>query len=118
MKKLVALMLSLTMVFCAADAFADGVTFTTVRDPENGEKVIVAAMDGSRKENLVPGLAGRALASACWLSDNLLRLTLRMVETCNEQYYDFTFTEDQVLIESYSNHTFSQGQKKKALYAC
>ena len=77
-----------------------------------------AAMDGSRKENLVPGLAGRALASACWLSDSLLRLTLRMVETCNEQYYDFNFTEDQVLIESYSNHTFSQGQKKKALYAC
>lgn len=29
MKKLVALMLSLTMVFCAAAAFADGLTFTT-----------------------------------------------------------------------------------------
>ncbi len=88
-----------------------GVTFDTVRNPEDGEKKIVAAMDGSRKENTVDGLASIALASAEWVSDNVLKLTLRMVETCNEQYFDFTFEGDELKIEVYSNHVFGPMRK-------
>ena len=88
-----------------------GVTFYTHRNPEDGEKIIVAAMDGSRKENTVDGLASIALASAEWVSDNMLKLTLRMVETCNEQYFDFTFDGDDLKIEVYSNHVFGPMRK-------
>ncbi len=76
------------------------------------EKQVIAAMDGSRKENAVDGLASIALASAAWKEDDLLRLTFRMVETCNEQYYDLKFTGDGLVIESYSDHVFARGRKE------
>ena len=89
---------------------AHGVRFETV-DKLGEEKVLIAAMDGSRKENTVAGLASIALASAEWVEDDVLRVTLRMVETCNEQYFDFKFAGEDLSCEIYSNHTFTMGRK-------
>lgn len=69
-------------------------------------------MDGSRKENTVAGLASIALTSAEWTSDNVLHVALRMVETCNEQYFDFTFDGDDLKCEIYSNHVFTLSRKE------
>ncbi len=88
-----------------------GVELTTV-DAQGTEKKLFAAMDGSRKENTVDGIASIALASAEWVEDKLLRLTLRMVETCNEQIFDLIFDGECLTVEGYSNHVFSLSHKE------
>ncbi|MBQ6551187.1 MAG: serine hydrolase [Lachnospiraceae bacterium] len=87
-----------------------GVTFTGT-DPDGNVKTLVAAMDGSRKENTVDGLATISLTSADWVEENLLRVTARFVETCNEQFMDFTFDGDALKVEIYNNHAFSMNHK-------
>lgn len=59
-----------------------------------------AAMDGSRRQNLIPGrLAGQVLASAWWEQENVLVIELRKIETCGKETLTFNFKEDQVTIE-------------------
>ena len=89
---------------------AHGVTFETL-DAKNEKMILTAAMDGSRKENTVSGLACIALASAEWLEDDLLRVTLRMVETCNAQYYDFRFAGDEAICEISTGSGITMGRK-------
>ena len=53
---------------------------------------LTAAMDGTRLRNELPGMPSIALCSGCWEADNVFRLSLRMVETCNETSITFTFS--------------------------
>ena len=88
----------------------------TIKEKSAAVRILEAYMDGSRKENTTAGLASRALASAEWLTDDMLRVTLRMVETCNEVILDFTFSEGKMLTESGSNHAFLRDRRDKAVF--
>ena len=68
---------------------------------------LTAAMDGTRLRNELPGMPSIALCSGCWEADNVFRLRLRMVETCNETSITFTFSGDQAQVETCSNHVFA-----------
>ena len=68
---------------------------------------LTAAMDGNRLRNELPGMPSIALCSGCWEADNVFRLRLRMVETCNETSITFTFSGDQAQVETCSNHVFA-----------
>ncbi len=68
---------------------------------------LTAAMDGTRLRNELPGMPSIALCSGCWEADNVFRLSLRMVETCNETSITFTFSGDQARVETCSNHVFA-----------
>ena len=68
---------------------------------------LTAAMDGTRLRNELPGMPSIALCSGCWEADNVFRLRLRMVETCNETSITFTFSGDQARVETCSNHVFA-----------
>lgn len=68
---------------------------------------LTAAMDGTRLRNELPGMPSIALCSGCWEADNVFRLSLRMVETCNETSITFTFSGDQAQVETCSNHVFA-----------
>lgn len=68
---------------------------------------LTAAMDGTRFRNELPGMPSIALCSGCWEADNVFRLRLRMVETCNETSITFTFSGDQARVETCSNHVFA-----------
>ncbi len=70
---------------------------------------LTAAMDGTRLRNELPGMPSIALCSGCWEADNVFRLRLRMVETCNETSITFTFSGDQAQVETCSNHVFAGG---------
>lgn len=70
---------------------------------------LTAAMDGTRFRNELPGMPSIALCSGCWEADNVFRLSLRMVETCNETSITFTFSGDQARVETCSNHVFASG---------
>lgn len=70
---------------------------------------LTAAMDGTRLRNELPGMPSIALCSGCWEADNVFRLSLRMVETCNETSVTFTFSGDQAQVETCSNHVFAGG---------
>ena len=70
---------------------------------------LTAAMDGTRLRNELPGMPSIALCSGCWEADNVFRLRLRMVETCNETSITFTFSGDQARVETCSNHVFAPG---------
>ena len=91
-----------------------GVMLDTV-NAKGKAKRIIAAMDGRRTENTVDGIASIALASALWKEEDLLRITFRMAETCNEQYFDLKFAGKDLIIESCSNHVFSRGRKETVL---
>lgn len=68
---------------------------------------LTAAMDGTRLRNELPGMPSIALCSGCWEADNVFRLRLRMVETCNETSITFTFSGNQAQVETCSNHVFA-----------
>lgn len=68
---------------------------------------LTAAMDGTRLRNELPGMPSIALSSGCWEADNVFRLRLRMVETCNETSITFTFSGNQAQVETCSNHAFA-----------
>lgn len=68
---------------------------------------LTAATDGTRLRNELPGMPSIALCSGCWEADNVFRLSLRMVETCNETSITFTFSGDQAQVETCSNHVFA-----------
>ena len=70
---------------------------------------LTAAMDGTRLRNELPGMPSIALCSGCWEADNVFRLRLRMVETCNETSVTFTFSGDQAQVETCSNQVFAGG---------
>ena len=70
---------------------------------------LTAATDGTRLRNELPGMPSIALCSGCWEADNVFRLSLRMVETCNETSITFTFSGDQAQVETCSNHVFAGG---------
>ena len=91
------------------------VIFDTVTK-DGSIRLLEANMDGSRKENVVPGLANRALASAEWLEDDHLQVRMRMVETCNEVIIDLVFEDGKIRTESGSNHAFMAGRKDHAVF--
>lgn len=70
---------------------------------------LTAAMDGTRLRNELPGMPSIALCSGCWEAEHVFRITLRMVETCNETSVTFTFSGDQARVETCSNHVFASG---------
>lgn len=93
----------------------DQVVFTAV-DKGGRERTLVAAMDGSQKENEVYGLAGRALVSAEWMADNVLEVKIRLVETCYEVQIRFTFEGDRVSTEKGSSRSFMPDRKDLAVF--
>lgn len=73
---------------------------------ENGqEKQIVAATDGSRRENSISnGVVSRALVSSRFIGEAELEITVRWVETCGTKTYRFLLQEDEtMLIKSVGN---------------
>ena len=67
----------------------------------DGEKrtQLVAALDGSRRWNAVGEDAiCQALASGAWMEDTVFELTLRWIETCNEQKIRFVFEGTEVKV--------------------
>lgn len=99
-----------------AVSFLFGNNTCTVSSLIDGEFLsITAAMDGTRIRNDLPGRPSVALCSACWESDNVLKVTLRMLETCNERYLTFTFDGDTAQVEDSSNHVFARGGRKATL---
>ena len=91
------------------------VTFTAV-DEGGAEHTLEAAMDGSRKETYLSGFAGRALASAEWLKEDLLEVKVRLVETCYEMEFDFAFDGSKLSTESGCNHSFMSERKERAVF--
>ena len=79
-------------------------------------KILEAAMDGSRKENQVYGLAGRALVSAEWAAENDLEVKIRLVETCYEVEIIFHFADGSLRTESGSSRSFMPDRKDKAVF--
>ena len=66
-----------------------------------------AAMDGSRRQNLIPGrLIGQVLANAWWEQEKVLVVEMRKIETCGKEKLIFTFEENQVTIKSEDNMLF------------
>ena len=64
------------------------------------------AMDGSRAENHLEGNPSIALCSAAWEQENVLKVAMRMVETCNERTFTFTFDGDNLEIADHTNNVF------------
>ncbi len=64
------------------------------------------AMDGSRAENHLSSTPSIALCHANWVEENVLKVVLRMVETCNERTFTFAFNGDELEIDDYTNHVF------------
>ena len=93
----------------------NSVSFVGV-DEGGTEHILEAAMDGSRKETCLTGIAGRALASAEWLKDDLLEVRIRLVETCYEMEFDFTFDGGSLSTESGCNHSFTPDRKERASF--
>jgi hypothetical protein len=88
-----------------------------VLEKDGTERRIVAGMDGSRRENTVSGIAGRALASAKWASDSRLEAELRLIETASGIVMSFDFREDGTLtVESGSGQAFLRGRKDRAVF--
>ena len=79
------------------------------------EVTLTVAMDGSRAESILPGMPSIALCSGEWTEENVFTVTMRMVETCNEKYLTFIFSDDGAVLESYSNHVFASRKATASL---
>lgn len=71
------------------------------------ELTIKAATNGSRVENRLPGVPSIALCSGIWETEDTFAVTMRMVETCNSQYFVFRFSDSGAELITYSNHIFT-----------
>lgn len=80
------------------------VTLETVTEGKTDS--IRIAMDGSRAENHLSSTPSIALCHANWIEENVLKIVLRMVETCNERTFTFAFNGDELEIDDYTNHVF------------
>jgi hypothetical protein len=76
---------------------------------QEGEKTTVTvAMNGGYADNTIGnGIVTRALASGAWVKENVFRLTLRWIETCNQRKYDFSFDGEDVKAEQVDAPRFS-----------
>lgn len=64
------------------------------------------AMNGSHAENILDSMPSVALCSGEWEQENVFKITMRMVETCNQRFITITFQEDGALITDMTNHAF------------
>ena len=74
-----------------------------------GKQYLKVALDGTRAQNTLVDTPSLALCSGYWEQENIFKITLRMLETCNERYITFIFGSDgsaQALLTS--NHIFAQ----------
>lgn len=86
--------------------FAGG---SAVLETLTGDKTesIRIAMDGSRAENTVgTGTPSIALCSGIWEAENVFKISMRMVETCNERVITITFTDNGADVTDCTNHVF------------
>lgn len=75
------------------------------------EAQVDIALDGSRKWNRMEGeTVTQALVSGAWLTENQFEMTIRWVETCNEQKRVFTFAENSVTVTTSQTMMFSSLQ--------
>ena len=73
---------------------------------EGEQRSIEIGMDGDYRRNQIgEGAVSIALISGAWISEGILQLTIRWVETCNHQKLNFTFIEDVVTIEEEAEET-------------
>ncbi len=57
------------------------------------------SLDGSRSHNIIgKGASTIALVSGAWISKDVFRLALRMVETTTERVFEFKFAGDEVIV--------------------
>ncbi len=77
------------------------------------EYTLTAAMDGSRRRNLIDGT--QLLASAYWRSDDTLRLVCRNVEGCHKKLLDFRFCGTSCLITEEGGHFFGNAAPEPVL---
>jgi len=76
----------------------DSCTFDYLQAGES--KSVAIGIDGAYRYNtLGNGAVSVALMSGGWTEKNVFQLTIRWVETCNQQIIDFTFNDDLVIIE-------------------
>lgn len=75
---------------------------------QGGEKKSVAVgIDGGYRDNKIgTAAASIALVSGAWSKENVFELTLRWVETCNQQKLHFTFSGESVTIEEEGSSAF------------
>ena len=67
---------------------------------EGEKKEIRASLGGSYAENTVgSGVVSRALVSAAFVKENVLRVSLRWIETTSERKFDFVFEDDSLKVE-------------------
>ena len=97
-------------------AFPENLATFTAVDKGGKEKTLVAAMDGSYRENEIYGLAGRALVSAEWTAEQDLEVKLRLVETCYEVQIGFHFENGGIHTESGSSRSFAPDRKDRAVF--
>lgn len=88
----------------------------TVRFNRGTEQVIlIAALDGTRRQNMLDG--AQTLASAAWTSEDTLLLTLRMIEGCFVQRLAFRFHGTQCTITPLGTGAFGMPAGEPALAA-
>jgi hypothetical protein len=76
----------------------DGCTFDYIQGGES--KSVAVGIDGAYRYNtLGNGAVSIALMCGAWTEKNVFQLTIRWVETCNQQKLNFTFNDDKVTIE-------------------
>lgn len=94
-------------------AFSFQNNICTITCMEDGKAMTLrSAMDGTQIRNDLPDMPSIALCSGCWVSDHEFKITMRMLETCNERYMTFRFDGDTLYTEEGSNHAFAHGSDK------
>jgi len=76
----------------------EGCTFDYLQGGEN--KSVAVGIDGTYRYNKFGnGAASIALISGAWTKEHVFELTIRWVETCNQQKLNFTFHGESVTVE-------------------
>lgn len=73
---------------------------------EGKTDTIRIAMNGSYVGNELDSMPAMALCSGVWEQENVFKITMRMVETCNQRFVTITFQDDGAVITDMTNHAF------------
>ena len=81
----------------------------------DSEKILTIGMDGQRRQNIIEeGITKQVLMSGMWISDNVLEVKSRFIETCKEVTLKITFNDDGLSITENSNMAFGGPENKLA----
>ena len=86
-------------------SFRDGCALLETLTGGRTDRIRIA-MDGSRAENDLGSLPSVALCSGAWEQEDVFKITMRMVETCNERTRTIAFRDGEATLTDYTNHAF------------